>query len=241
MNRRSLLVGCLAIILIFGALVSSAERSSPNVVGGNAYKKRAEEPTILPLTFAEIEEYLSRAMPEQLGNFCEELQLESCSWATESARSVISLEGDAISVDLKLSANGFTQFTGSCQTSEFTERTRNKEIAEINSITWRSAAYTDLPRQVTVGASLETLLSAYGITQISNEGLIYDNDLLYADEGSEDSDYAYHPEQHAIIYCQNGRTILEFTAYQEYATHCYVLSYGFKGEKIETVTLKKGK
>lgn len=233
----------LLISVLAGASCALADRQPPTIVGANAYKEKAGEIVIQPFTYAEAEAFLDNLASSPLGDIVDAFQPLTYTWSPEYAedgQTYMDFDGPMAKFGLILAQTPFLDKQGSGDATTFSVRTRERSIAWIREITWLNKDLDNTPRGVKVGGTLENLLSVFGITEITNEGLIYDNDLLYAEEGSEETDYAYHPEQYAIIYSSgNSRTVIEFTAFEDYSDNCCVLTYVFKGEKIESIHIVK--
>lgn len=230
------------LILLLTVLSAAAERGKPNVVGTNVYKKEKGIPVIQPMTYEEAYACMSIRADMTLYDIAQKYSVKTYSWSneglTQPQTAVTMAEGDVKFV-LLVESSPFEGASGTGEVSAMTDRMKNRVPSQVLEYKCFLSEETGAPRDLFAGATIEKLLTEYGITEISPEGLIYDNDIIYADEGSEDTDFAYHPEIYATLRREDGKSIIEFTAYREHSSEYCKVTYVFKGEKIESVALEK--
>lgn len=226
--------------LVF-ALSASAERPNPNIVGANSYPPRPEEVKIDPISYSELERSLKVASGATLGDYVDIVSPLSYSWSGDGVvypQTVITLNGEKGQISLVMDQSPFAPLSGDDLASTLYNRIKVGTVSEITKIVWKKDGLIDFPRGVGIGATLDSVLNAYGITEIQENGLLYDNDIVYADEGNEESDFGDHPVIAARIYENSmGNTVMEFLAYKGHDSNYCLLTYLFTGEKISAVTL----
>ena len=236
------MISCLPLLLaLLCALSAGAERPAPSIVGANSYPPRPEETRILPISYSEMLRTLTVPQNATLGDYVNMLSPTDYTWSGEGVaypKTVITLNGEAGQMSLIMDQSPFAPLSGENVASTLYNRIKVGTVSGITKIVWKKDGLIECPRGVGIGSTLDSVLNAYGITRIQNNGLLYDNDIVYADEGSEDTDFADHPIIAARIYTNSmGNTVMEFLAYEGHASNYCLLTYLFTGERISSITL----
>lgn len=241
MTFKRLICRVLLFALLLGTLTANAERPAPSIVGANSYPPRPDEIHINPVSYTELKRCMQVLPGATLGDYVDKLSPTSYSWSGDGVvypKTVITLNGEMGQINLIMDESPFGPLSGNDVASTLYNRIKVGTVSEISKIVWKTDGFIDYPRGIGIGSTLDNVLNAFGITQIQQNGLIYDNDIVYADEGSEESDYADHPIIAARIYVNSvGNTVMEFLAYEGHASNYCLLTYLFTGEKISAITL----
>lgn len=235
------IISCLTLTAILCAFSAFAERPAPSIVGANSYPPRPEETKVNPISYSEMMRTLSVPEKATLGDYVNLLSPTDYSWSGEGVaypKTIITLNGENGQISVIMDESPFPPLSGEAAASTLYNRIKVGTVSGITKIVWKKDGLIEYPRGVGIGDTLDSVLNAYGITEIQKNGLLYDNDTVYADEGSEESDFADHPIIAARIYTNSvGNTVMEFLAYEGHASNYCLLTYLFTGEKISSVTL----
>lgn len=230
---------CAALAVLFMLMAcASAERSQPKVVGNNIYSKKLEDDPILPFTLDDALDCLSAGGKRTVSEFLSGFSPKTLTWdnaGLPEGQTWMRVFGDGGTLTLLLDRTPFATSDGiaaNAQT-ELTDRVLERE-AILCGIQWKNEnmPYT-APRSVGIGSTIDKVLNAYLIVEISDDGFMYDNAALYAEDENRELD----GEVEGWFSVENGNVVIRLTA------HCldggkYVLTYEFVGEKVAKITLE---
>lgn len=240
-NRFGRLI-ILACALLFICASSAYAHTEPQIVGGTTYRIIDPDAVVLPepFTVAEAEASLKGKATGTVDDFRQMISAVSYTYDRQglgdTAQVNLHLQGENETMDLLLQRTPFADDAGEGLASEMTERMRNRD-AVLQGLSWSVSGFVlQPPRGIDVGASFSALMEAYKLGTPDDDGLFYDNQLLYGEETT-----AEHALSKGVIRVDDdGNVCIELTAcINPEGTAGYRLTYVLSQEKVQRIALER--
>ena len=240
-NRFGRLI-ILACALLFICASSAYAHTEPQIVGGTTYRIIDPDAVVLPepFTVEEAEKTLNIGANTKVEDFTGVLDAETYTYDKKGLQNTLKtnlyLQGKNGTATLLIARTPFSLDEGEGVVSEMYYRVRVRE-ATLQEISWNvSGLKLQPPRGIDVGASFSALMEAYKLSTPDDDGLFYDNQLLYGEETT-----AEHALSKGVIHVDDdGNTCIELTACTNpEGTAGYRLTYVLSQEKVQRIALER--
>lgn len=231
----------LACALLLVCACPAHAHTEPKIVGGTTYRIIDPNAVVLPdpFTVQEAEELLNAGANAKVEDFVGILDAETYTYDKKGLENTLKtnlyLQGKNGTAALLIARTPFSLDEGEGTVSEMYYRVRVRE-ATLREIDWRvSGLELQLPRGIDVGSSFSALMEAYRLNTPDDDGLFYDNQLLYGDAAAETA------ISHGVIRVDDdGNTCIELTACTSpEGTEGYRLTYVLSQEKVQRILLER--
>ncbi len=239
-NRFGRLI-ILACALLFVCASTAYAHTEPKIVGATTYRIIDPDAVVLPepFTAAEAEALLKGSAAGTVDAFLQKISAVSYTYDRRglgnTAQVNLHLKGENAAMDLLLERTPFGEDEGEGLVSEMTERMRGRD-AVLQGIEWSvSGLAIQPPRGIDVGASFSALMEAYSLITPDDDGLFYDNQLLYGETAAENA-----LSRGIIRMDDDGNVCIELTACTNpEGTAGYRLTYVLSQEKVQRIALTR--
>ena len=206
-NRFGRLI-ILACALLFVCASTAYAHTEPKIVGAATYRIIDPDAVVLPEPFT----------------------------VEEAVKTNLYLQGKNGTATLLIARTPFSLDEGEGVVSEMYYRVRVRE-ATLQEISWNvSGLKLQPPRGIDVGASFSALMEAYKLGTPDDDGLFYDNQLLYGEEAAAEKALS----KGVIRVDDDGNTCIELTACTNpEGTAGYRLTYVLSQEKVQRIALER--
>lgn len=230
-----------ACVLLFACAGSAYAHTEPKIVGGTTYRIVDPNAVVLPepFTVQEAEALLNIGADAKVEDFTDILSAETYTYDKKGLEGTLKtnlyLRGENGTAALLLARTPFSLDEGEGIVAEMYYRVRVRE-ATMQEISWSvSGLKLQPPRGIDVGTSFSALMEAYSLSTPDDDGLFYDNQLLYGEAASENA-----MSRGVIRVDDEGNTCIELTACtNSEGTAGYRLTYVFSQEKVQRILLER--
>ena len=236
---RLIILACALLLVCASPAYAHTE---PKIVGATTYRIIDPDAVVLPepFTVAEAEAALKGKANGTVDGFRQMLGAVSYTYDRKGLGDTVQVnlhfQGENGTMDLLLQRTPFMDDEGEGLASEMTERMRNRD-AVLQGLCWSvSGLVIQPPRGIDVGASFSALMEAYKLGTPDDDGLFYDNQLLYGEETAAENALS----KGVIRVDDDGNTCIELTACTNpEGTAGYRLTYVLSQEKVQRIVLER--
>lgn len=235
---RAIILACALLLVCVSPAYAHTE---PTIVGSTTYRIIDPDAVVLPQPFTvqDAEALLNIGADAKVEDFSAIVDAETYTYDKKGLENTLKtnlyLQGKNGTAKLLIARSPFSLDEGEGIVSEMYYRVRVRE-ATLQEISWNTSGLKlSSPRGIDVGSSFSALMEAYKLSTPDDDGLFYDNQLLYGDAAAETA-----MSRGVIRVDDDGNTCIELTACTNpEGTAGYRLTYVLSREKVQRILLER--